>query len=189
MLLLEAASSIGGVWAKHRLYKGLKSNNMLGTYEYSDFPMDEATFGIKPGQHIPGHVIQKYMEAYVQHFNFADCIRLEHHVESARHNLDGTWQLSVLHGADTTTIDTKKMIVATGITSQAYLPTFQGQENFGAPLFHCRDLLQYQDAVLQPGERATVFGGTKSAWDAAYVCATAGMKVDWMDLIGWRLLT
>ncbi|KAJ5791092.1 uncharacterized protein N7518_008103 [Penicillium psychrosexuale] len=180
VLLLETASSIGGVWAKHRLYKGLKSNNMLGTYEYSDFPMDEATFGIKPGQHIPGHVIQKYMEAYVQHFNFADCIRLEHHVESARHNLDGTWQLSVSHGADTTIIDTKKMIVATGITSQAYLPTFEGQESFGAPLFHCRDLLQYQDAVLKSGERVTVFGGTKSAWDAAYACATAGMKVDWI---------
>ncbi|KAG0157354.1 hypothetical protein PDIDSM_4539 [Penicillium digitatum] len=180
VLLLEAASSVGGVWAKHRLYKGLKSNNMLGTYEYSDFPMDEATFGIKPGQHIPGHVIQKYMEAYVQHFSFADCIRLEHHVESARHNLDGTWQLSVSHGADTTTIDTKKMIVATGITSQAYLPTFKDQELFGAPVFHCRDLLQYQDAVLQSGERATVFGGTKSAWDAAYACATAGMKVDWI---------
>ncbi|CAG8890341.1 unnamed protein product [Penicillium egyptiacum] len=180
VLLLEAASSVGGVWAKHRLYKGLKSNNMLGTYEYSDFPMDEATFGIKPGQHIPGHVIQKYMEAYVQHFKFADRIRLEHRVESARHNLDGTWQLSVSHGADTTTIDTKKMIVATGITSQAYLPTFEGQEYFNAPLFHCRDLLQHQDAVLQSGERATVFGGTKSAWDAAYACATAGMKVDWI---------
>ncbi|KAJ5932124.1 hypothetical protein N7516_006613 [Penicillium verrucosum] len=180
VLLLEAASSIGGVWAKHRLYKGLKSNNMLGTYEYSDFPMDEATFGIKPGQHIPGHVIQKYMEAYVHHFGFSDCIRLEHHVESARHTSDGTWQLSVSHGADTTSIDTKKMIVATGITSQAYLPTFKGQESFGAPLFHCRDLLQYQGAVLQSGERATVFGGTKSAWDAAYACATAGMKVDWI---------
>lgn len=180
MLLLEAASSIGGVWAKHRLYKGLKSNNMLGTYEYSDFPMDEATFGIKPGQHIPGHVIQKYMEAYVQCFGFSDCIRLEHHVESARHTSGGTWQLTVSHGADTTTIDTKKMIVATGITSQAYLPTFKGEESFGAPLFHCRDLLQHQGAVLQSGERATVFGGTKSAWDAAYACATAGMKVDWI---------
>ncbi|KAJ5207533.1 hypothetical protein N7491_001838 [Penicillium cf. griseofulvum] len=180
VLLLEAASSVGGVWAKHRLYKGLKSNNMLGTYEYSDFPMDEATFGIKPGQHIPGHVIQKYMEAYIQHFNFANCIRLEHHVESAQHNLDGTWQLTVSHGADTTTINTKKMIVATGITSQAYLPTFKGQESFDAPLFHCRDLLQHQDAVLQSGQRATVFGGTKSAWDAAYACATAGMKVDWV---------
>lgn len=180
MLLLEAASSIGGVWAKHRLYKGLKSNNMLGTYEYSDFPMDEATFGIKPGQHIPGLVIQKYMEAYVQYFSFSDCVRLEHHVESARHTSDGTWQLTVSHGADTTTIDTKKMIVATGITSQAYLPTFKGQESFDAPLFHCRDLLQHQGAVLRSGERATVFGGTKSAWDAAYACATAGMKVDWI---------
>lgn len=153
---------------------------MLGTYEYSDFPMDEATFGIKPGQHIPGHVIQKYMEAYAQHFSLSDCIRLEHHVESARHTSDGTWQLTVSHGADTTTIDTKKMIVATGITSQAYLPTFKGQESFGAPLFHCRDLLQHQGAVLQSGERATVFGGTKSGWDAAYACATAGMKVDWI---------
>lgn len=180
MLLLEAASSIGGVWAKHRLYKGLKSNNMLGTYEYSDFPMDEATFGIKPGQHIPGLVIQKYMEAYVQYFSFSDCVRLEHHVESARHTSDGTWQLTVSHGADTTTIDTKKMIVATGITSQAYLPTFKGQESFDAPLFHCRDLLQHQGAVLRSGERATVFGGTKSAWDAAYACATTGMKVDWI---------
>ncbi|KAJ5824770.1 hypothetical protein N7447_007110 [Penicillium robsamsonii] len=180
VLLLEAASSVGGVWAKHRLYKGLKSNNMLGTYEYSDFPMDEATFGIKPGQHIPGHVIQKYMEAYIQHFKFADCVRLEHHVESARHNLNGTWQLSVSHGADTTTINTKKMIVATGVTSQAYLPNFEGEESFDAPLFHCRDLLQHQGAVLQSGEHATVFGGTKSAWDAAYACATSGMKVDWI---------
>jgi hypothetical protein len=179
-ILLEAASSVGGVWAKHRLYKGLKSNNMLGTYEFSDFPMKEATFGVKPGQHIPGHVIQQYLEAYSHHFGFADCIRLDHRVESARHNSDGTWQLSVSHGTDTITIDAKKLIVATGITSQAYLPSFEGQETFNAPLFHCRDLLQHQDAILQFGERATVFGGTKSGWDAAYACATAGMKVDWI---------
>ncbi|KAJ5787857.1 hypothetical protein N7457_002847 [Penicillium paradoxum] len=180
VLLLEAADSIGGVWAKQRLYKGLKSNNMLGTYEYSDFPMDEATFGVKPGEHIPGHVIHQYLTAYAQHFGFTECIRLDHRVESARHNPNGTWQLSVSHGGDTKTIGSKKMIVATGTTSQAYLPTFEGQESFGAPLFHCRDLLQYQDAVLQPGERATVFGGTKSGWDAAYACGAAGMKVDWI---------
>ncbi|CAG8918448.1 unnamed protein product [Penicillium salamii] len=179
-LLLEAADSVGGVWAKHRLYKGLKSNNMLGTYEFSDFPMDEATFGVKPGQHIPGHVIQRYLEAYSERFGFAQDIRLGHRVESAYHNLNGTWKLTVSHGAETTIIEAKKMIVATGITSQAYLPPFEGQESFNAPIFHCRDLLQYQDAVLRPGERATVFGGTKSGWDAAYACATTGMKVDWI---------
>ncbi|KAJ5612089.1 hypothetical protein N7510_005283 [Penicillium lagena] len=180
VLLLEAASSIGGVWAKDRLYKGLKSNNMLGTYEFSDFPMDEKTFDVHTGQHIPGEVIQQYMEAYAAHFDFADRIRLEHRVESARHNLDGTWQLAMLHGGKTTIIETTKLIVATGITSQAYLPTFSGQASFGAPLFHCRDLLQNETKIFQPGQRATVFGGTKSAWDAAYACATAGMQVDWV---------
>jgi hypothetical protein len=142
--------------------------------------MDGPTFGITSGQHIPGDVIQQYLEAYTQHFGFANCIRLDHRVESARHNLDGTWQLRVSHGKDTTTVNTKKIIVATGITSQAYLPTFEGQDTFDAPLFHCRDLLQHQDAVLQSGKRATIFGGTKSAWDAAYACATTGMKVDWV---------
>lgn len=179
MVLLEAAESVGGVWAKDRLYKGLKSNNMLGTYEFSDFPMDEATFGVRAGEHIPGEVIQRYMEAYVEHFGFTDCIRLGHHVESARHN-DGSWQLSVSHAGETMTFNTRKLIVATGITSQAYLPTFSGQETFAAPLFHCRDLQQHEATVLQAGQRATVFGGTKSAWDAAYQCATAGMQVDWV---------
>lgn len=180
MLLLEAASSVGGVWAKHRLYKGLKSNNMLGTYEFSDFPMDEATFGVSPGQHIPGDVVQRYMEAYIQRFGFGHCVRLNHRVESAKHGLDGSWQLTVSHGDDSMIIDSKKLIVATGITSQAYLPPFKGQDEFGAPLFHCRDTLQYESQVLQAGERATVFGGTKSAWDAAYACATSGMQVDWV---------
>ena len=178
VVLLEAASSVGGVWATHRLYKGLKSNNMLGTYEYSDFPMDEETFGVKPGQHIPGDIVQKYLVAYAEHFKFLDRIRLNHQVESAERKLDGSWQLNVSHDDFALVIETKKLIVATGITSQAYLPTFKGQETFGAPLFHCRDMLQHENEVFKSGERVTVFGGTKSAWDAAYACATAGMKVD-----------
>ncbi|KAJ5734947.1 uncharacterized protein N7483_000072 [Penicillium malachiteum] len=180
VLLLESASSVGGVWAQDRLYRGLKSNNMLGTYEYSDFPMDEETFGVKQGQHIPGEIVQKYLVAYAEHFKFLDRIRLGHRVESAEHNLDGSWKLTVAHEEESLVIETKKLIVATGITSQAYLPTFKGQESFGAPLLHCRDMLKYEDEVFKSGERVTVFGGTKSAWDAAYACATAGMKVDWV---------
>ncbi|KAJ5367911.1 uncharacterized protein N7496_007671 [Penicillium cataractarum] len=180
VLLLEAADSVGGVWAKHRLYKGLKSNNMLGTYEFSDFPMDEATFGVKPGEHIPGETVQQYLEAYAERFGFTDRIRLGHRVESAQHNLDSTWQLKVSHGEELATVETKKLIVATGITSQAYLPNFEGQDTFGAPIFHCRDMQQHEPEILKAGERVTVFGGTKSAWDAAYACATSGMQVDWI---------
>lgn len=183
VVLLESASSVGGVWAKHRLYKGLKSNNMLGTYEFSDFPMTEQAFGVKPGEHIPGHVIQKYMEKYAEHFGFTDRIRLETYVRSAEHRPDGTWLLTTTSQKDNNaeqTIVARKLIVATGITSQAYLPSFQGQEDFGAPLFHCRDLLEHESEVLHSGKKAAVFGGTKSAWDAVYACATSGMQVDWV---------
>lgn len=178
VVLLEAASSVGGVWAKDRLYKGLKSNNMLGTYEFSDFPMD-ASFGVKPGEHIPGHVVQSYLESYADHFQFTNRIRLDTRVRSAEHKPDGSWLLAVSRPGGEVTIATKKLIMATGITSEPYLPSFQGQEDFSAPLFHCRDLLQY-DKVIQPDRRVAVFGGTKSAWDAVYACATSGMQVDWI---------
>ncbi|OKL55474.1 hypothetical protein UA08_09200 [Talaromyces atroroseus] len=179
-VLLEAASSIGGVWAQHRLYKGLNANNLLGTYEFSDFPMDEKVFGVKPGQHIPGDVVHRYLEAYANTFGVLGRIRLNHSVESAQRNVDGTWQLRVWHEEKLVTINTKKLIVATGITSQAYLPSFKGQEVFNVPLFHCRDMLQHEGQILRSEERVTIFGGTKSAWDAAYTCATSGMKVDWV---------
>ncbi|KAL1966821.1 hypothetical protein VTN77DRAFT_3786 [Rasamsonia byssochlamydoides] len=184
VVVLEAESSIGGVWAKNRLYKGLKSNNLLGTYEYSDFPMDEATFGVKPGEHIPGGVVHAYLVKYTEHFGFADKIRLNSRVESAERQPDGLWLLTIaMSGADAptrTALQTRKLILATGMTSQPFLPDFNGQDSFDAPLFHSRDLLNYEADVLQKGKRATIFGGTKSAWDAAYACAISGVQVDWI---------
>ncbi|KAE8331958.1 hypothetical protein BDV39DRAFT_167905 [Aspergillus sergii] len=179
IVLFESAASVGGVWAKHRLYAGLKSNNMLGTYEFSDFPMD-ASFGVQPGQHIPGTVIQQYMERFVEHFQLSEFIRLNTRVRIAEHNSDGTWTLTIDDTDGEKTVVSKKLIVCTGITSQPYLPTITGQDTFDAPLFHCRDLPQHQDAVLQPNKRITVLGGTKSAWDAVYAAATAGAHVDWI---------
>ncbi|OJJ48022.1 hypothetical protein ASPZODRAFT_64389 [Penicilliopsis zonata CBS 506.65] len=186
VLLVDSAASVGGVWAKERLYAGLKSNNMLGTYEFSDFPMDEATFGVRPGEHIPGPVIQKYLELYAVHFGVMDCIRLNTRVKTVEQQQDGGWIVTVdtdFH--PTSTITTAKLIIATGVTSQPFLPDFPGQESFSAPLFHIRDLPQYESdlarAAEQDGEgKITVFGGTKSAWDAVYSSASQGRPVDWI---------
>lgn len=154
---------------------------MLGTYEFSDFPMDEATFGVKPGEHIPGHVIQHYLESYAVHFGFTDRIRLETRVRTAEHKPDGSWLLTASGGdGKESTIATKKLIMATGITSEPYLPPFEGQDNFSAPLFHCFDLPKHEPETLKSEKRVTVFGGTKSAWDAVYACATSNMQVDWV---------
>ncbi|OLN82717.1 FAD-containing monooxygenase EthA 5 [Colletotrichum chlorophyti] len=181
LAIFELANSAGGVWAEHRLYPGLKSNNMLGTYEYPDFPMDPETFGILPGQHIPGQVLHDYLTKYAETFGIFDKIRFQHKVISAEHQETGGWILTVLNGRDGKEfqIGAKKLVLATGLTSEAFLPNFEGQDDFGAPIFHGKDFLQHAD-TLETAKSVTVFGGTKSAWDLVYAYATKGIKVHWV---------
>ncbi|KAL4940473.1 hypothetical protein BDV06DRAFT_196581 [Aspergillus oleicola] len=178
--LLESASSVGGVWATHRLWDGLKSNNLYGTYCYSDFPMDES-FGVKENEHIPGHVVQRYLERYAKHFGIIDSIRLNSRVAVVEHNDDTTWTVTYVDTVkeEEVKVHARKLILATGITSQPYLPHIEGQETFGRPLFHTVDMPKYHESTLkQPSNRIAVLGGTKSAWDAVYASAAGGAKVE-----------
>jgi hypothetical protein len=34
LAIIDSATTLGGVWAEHRLYIELRTNNMLGTYKY-----------------------------------------------------------------------------------------------------------------------------------------------------------
>ena len=176
VLILESASSIGGVWAEHRLYPSLKSNNMLGTYEFSDFPMDPETYDIKPGQHIPGHIVHKYLTNYAERFDLISRMRFETNVESAEHKSGGGWILRTAKGEE---IATKKLAMATGLTSDPFIPTFVGSETFGAPLFHMKYFLDHED-TLKSAKNVVVMGGAKSAWDAVYAYASRGVHVDWV---------
>ncbi|ERT01079.1 hypothetical protein HMPREF1624_02317 [Sporothrix schenckii ATCC 58251] len=211
LAVLDAAPTVGGVWAEHRLYPGLRSNNMLGTYEYPDFPMDTATYGVKPGEHIPGAVVHKYLADYAAHFGVAAHVRTNTKVVSAEMRDEaagGGWTLTLEGRVDgkatttTTTLVARKLIVATGLTSEPFLPHIAGEESFGAPLFHSRDFLQHADtldvategstaeteaaataaaaAAAAAPKRVAVFGGTKSAWDMVYAYAAKGIEVEWI---------
>ena len=148
---------------------------MVGTYEYPDYPMDES-FGVKAGEHIPGAVLHKYLSSYAQKFGVSERMRLNTKVETAEKKENG-WLLhtSTEHGSEQYL--TEKLIVATGLTSEAFVPTFDGQERFNAPIFHCRDFRDHAD-TLKTAEDVVVYGGTKSAWDAAHAYASAGVQVD-----------
>ncbi|KAK1749790.1 indole-3-pyruvate monooxygenase YUCCA2, partial [Echria macrotheca] len=154
---------------------------MLGTYEYGDFPMDTATFGVKPGEFMSGEVMHKYLTAYATKFGIIDKIRYKSKVLTAEHQdgPEGGWILTVQSGSSTTKILAKKLIVATGLTSEPFLPHFEGQEEFGAPLFHGKDFLQNAD-TLETSKVVTVFGGSKTAWDAVYAYGSKGIKVNWV---------
>jgi len=181
VIVIESTTTIGGVWAGSRLYPGLKTNNMLGTYEYSGFPMSTETYGVKPGEHIPGPVVHRYLNDYAKAFNLVDKIRLNHKVESAEHENRGGWLLKVSDIAEgkQSQILASKLVVATGLTSDAFLPEFVGNDSFGVPLFHPKDFPQYAGTV-NTMQSVCVFGGTKVAWDVVYAYASKGVKVDWI---------
>ena len=157
---------------------------MVGTYEYSDFPMTpENGFDVKRGDHIPGHVIHEYLKRYAQEFGVLKLCRFSEEVKVAEKVADG-WSLVVERTRgqqkEFYELKTKKLVVSTGLLSETFLPTFEGMGDFGAPIFHCANLLQYSDNLFKTAKNVVIFGGTKSAWDAAYAFAIEGIHVDWV---------
>jgi len=181
LAIFESQSSLGGTWADERLYPDLKSNNLLGTYEYPDFPMDSERFGIKPGQYISGDIINTYLKAYASHFGIDNLVRLHSKVLAAEHHDDagGGWTLTVAGSDGESQVFTRRLVIATGLTSEPFLPRFEGQDSFGGPIFHGKHFLQNR-ATLETAKDVTIFGATKFSWDAVYSYAQAGVKVNWV---------
>lgn len=147
--------------------------------------MDPTLFDVKPGEHIPGRVMHEYLTSYAEHFNLTPRIRLETKVESTEHKEGGGWLIGVTTPSKASSVSniheiyTKKLVLASGMTSEAFLPTFKGSETFDAPIFHCKELLDYK-STIETSQSVVIFGGTKSAWDAVYAYASKGVKVDWI---------
>ena len=79
LLVIDAASDIGGTWAEERLYPNLLSQNSYGLYEFSDMPLvdtipeDERD---AEQQFIPGWRINRYLHAWVAKWKLRKHIRL-----------------------------------------------------------------------------------------------------------------
>ncbi|KAL1865800.1 hypothetical protein VTK73DRAFT_5047 [Phialemonium thermophilum] len=192
MLILDYAESIGGTWAQERIYPGLKTNNVVGSYEFSDFPLVPKHYGIKAGQHIPGAVVHRYLSDAAKYFDFASDIRLRTRVESATLLPDGSWQIdyycrspaasivsppSSTHTSDDYKdpghrgqIHASKLVLATGLTSEPFMPPLSGRDAFRGPIFHAKDFRANAETLSRAGS-VVIIGGNKSAWDVSYSAA------------------
>lgn len=185
-MILDKAATIGGTWAENRLYPDIHTNNMTGTFEYSDFPMaGDAAFGVKPGEHIPGQAVHNYLKAYAEKFDIDRHCCFREEIISARKADNGAgWILTVQkpgengNGPATHTVSTSKLIVASGLTSEAFTPDFLGAEAFEVPIIHGRNLLDLSGGLFASATSVVVLGGSKSGWDAAYSFASRGVHVD-----------
>ncbi|KAF2425275.1 FAD/NAD(P)-binding domain-containing protein [Tothia fuscella] len=177
--IVDGSSSIGGVWAKERLYPTLLTNNLLGTFEWSDFPMRPETFGVKPGEHMSGEVVHEYLTSFAEKFDLTRRILLESKVKTVEYVAeDNTWILTVEStNRQSFTITAERLVIATGLTSEPNLPTFPGTDSFGQPIFHFADFGKHF-STTETTKKVAILGGAKSAWDAAYSYAAAGVQVD-----------
>jgi cation diffusion facilitator CzcD-associated flavoprotein CzcO len=184
VLILDAGRTVGGTWSLERLYDGLQTNNLVGMLEYSDFPMDLETFGVKPRSHVPGIALHRYLTAYAERFGIFDKIRFEAFVRSAELKEDGAWVILYERrvgeeGARKVEVMAKKLVMATGTTSEPNMPEIRGVADFGGHIFHFKEF-QSRKEEMEAAHNIAVLGGSKSAADAIYMNASKGKHVDWI---------
>lgn len=133
--------------------------------------------------HIPGEHVNAYLHDFARHYDLVKHMRLKCQVDEAVDIGDEGWDLHFKEGTPghqtERTMRARKLVVATGLTSEPLMPKFPGQENFKAPIFHTSEFSRANNG-LGPYKKVVVFSGAKSSWDVAYAYASAGVPVDWV---------
>ncbi|SPO06609.1 related to dimethylaniline monooxygenase [Cephalotrichum gorgonifer] len=182
LLVVDYADSVGGTWASERLYPGLKTNNLVGSYELSDFPLSPVKYGIETGQHIPGRVVHAYLRDVCAAYSLDSRLRLRTKVEAAALLESGDWELSLTTlpapdasgsapAAEHGKLITSHLVLATGLTSEPFVPNLPGRESFGGPVFHAKEFAARSDELARC-RSVVVIGGNKSSWDVCYSAAS-----------------
>lgn len=183
VVLIDNHASLGGVWSRERLYPTLKTNNLFGTLDFSDFPMDRARFGVAEGEHVAGETMHAYLRAYADHFRLTHRIRLDTKVLEIRRRQEEvgerSWDVRVDSGE---VLQCGKLVVATGVLSSPHMPRIQGMDAFAGPVIHSSELGRQQEELTgDPAiKTVAVLGGGKSAYDAVYLAASSGHHVEWV---------
>jgi thioredoxin reductase len=177
ILIVDSAPSIGGPWAAHRTFPGLRTNNLWGMYEHPDFPMDEKRFGVNRGQHIPAAKMFDYLDAFAEWADVKQFLRLRTSVEVIERDEDE--QGWIIHCAASSSLQNqgkvlkaKKLVIAVGNTNKPLLPDYSVSSNFQPLVIHARDFPEHHAAIAKPEMHTLVVGSGKSAWDIAYACAS-----------------
>ncbi|KAJ4993405.1 hypothetical protein SVAN01_00953 [Stagonosporopsis vannaccii] len=182
ILAIDKADSLGGVWAKNRLYPGLRTNNHFRTLQFSGFPMNTDGFNLE-NDHIPGEHVNQYLHNYVTAFDLKRHLRLNTRVESAVDNGSLGWTLTLADMSPNqepeTTVKTKRLIIATGLTSEPFMPRLDRKEDFIAPIYHTSEFAKAEGG-LGAFKNVVILSGAKFSWDIACAYASAGKQVDWI---------
>jgi len=182
LLLLESSTTIGGTWSQDRVYDGLVTHNPMGALEVSDTPLEGAPTA---EGYIRGEDVANYLVRFAEKYNLLSRIVFEAAVDSIDRDVDSKeWILKLARKSEgEDEVRCEKLIMAAGLTSMPFIPTDIEIMDPKMTMFHSAEMKKWQEALQtdkQGVKRVTIYGGGKSAFDAAYMCVVAGKKVDWI---------
>lgn len=188
ILVFDADSGPGGVWSKSRLYPKFYSQTGARLCGFPDFP-----FKVPEGEETFHDLFEaKWLSGYFEAY-------LDREVGENRRRLgerfwfrvwvERVWKEGELwcargkrkveggDGEEVVEVRAKKIIVATGVFTQPFVPDLPGREKFGGPILHQKDfgkskILTPEEAEIQKHRKISILGGSKSAADIAYAAAT-----------------
>ena len=186
LLTATQKTTVGGVWAAECCYAGLKTQNIVGSYEFSDFPM-VSQYGLSPGQHIPGILMHKYLKDYAKHHDIVRRIMFRTRVVEIEKLDDGTWKVRVvMQNVNGTSKETlygcEKLVAGTGLSSVPNPISIPGMESFHRTILSASQLTETAPAQVKvPAiKTVTVLVGSKTSYDSVFSLASAGKKVEWV---------
>lgn len=140
-------------------------------------------FGGSKGQPITGEAMHKYLDAYARKWDLLKRIDFQVEVlEISQLNDAQGWKVKVNSSQQEQVFETRKLIVATGITNRPHRPTIEGSGSFTGLIIHSADLGMKSHLIVDDPsvKRVAVLGGGKSSYDAVYLAASRGKEVEWI---------
>ena len=179
--VLDSDDDVGGVWSTSRLYPQFWSQTGQRLAGFADEPFKVPDGGETFHDLFEAKHLSKYLQDYVSDKDYVGKSLRERFVFRCwvrRVGKDGDmWRVEARLEDRDVIYRSRKLIVATGLSSTPSMPSLPGRDSFKGPILHQKDFGRSQ--ILTPNEpnkdqhtHITVLGGSKSAADIAYAAAT-----------------
>ncbi|CAA7266120.1 unnamed protein product [Cyclocybe aegerita] len=194
--LISRDKSVGGTWARHRVYPGLYINNVHGEYRLSGLEMPLPENAARVGGRLSGTDMCEYMEKYSATFLEGKVkFMLQTEVLDISRNAEGKWSVRVENAQSRAreVLAFSRIILATGGCSNPKIPAElspRAAEDTGYKglVIHSSQFASRLDDILaavkpresedtDDEERVLVIGGGKSSQDICTKLAIEGRKV------------
>ncbi|KAJ3575500.1 hypothetical protein NP233_g1053 [Leucocoprinus birnbaumii] len=176
--IITRDGTVGGVWARERIYPGLRINNVHGEYRFSSMEMPPPSDAASTGGRLSGLDLCNYMESYYENFlkgkaNFS----FNTEVLDLSRQEDGKWLVQT-ENTQTHTRDNLsffRIILATGGCSEPEIPHYlspdaAAKSQYRGIVIHSSEFASNVDRISEAYKTQTcedssvvVIGGGKSA--------------------------